>query len=342
MHTQKCNNCGKTDLSLSHFNHDIIDGEPSIQFDRQPEIKIAHAPKIVFAVPIGAKRLDQKFQCTKDDGGCGLVWEDRPTIRALNMVPVQFMLNYHQLQMPLNVTTTMLVESGRLSSEARQIITKKAIRMGAKYIIYWDDDILVPADAVYRLYNFLEKNPKVGIASAVCNTRHPEFVEPVIYKVHGEGATWDFECGEGAKPEQIFAAGAGFMMARVSAIEAVIEKLKADNDGHEVPVWADEKVFKVNPAVIKGVSQFNQFWGHDVRFCRLMQEAGYYVFVHGAVLTGHLDATTGHIYTLPDDAPGFAKVKERLDAEKAQRESGQSDGRIQAGDVAVEQRPEGH
>ena len=329
LHTQKCNGCGSVDIQLSHLNHDIIDGEPNIEFDRPPEIKIANSPKIVFAIPVGGKRLRSEWTCT----GCNMKHADVAVAKTPNVVPVHFMLNYHQVQMPLNVTTTIMVKSGLLSSEARQIMTKKAIRAGAKYIVYWDDDILVQSDAVYRLYNFMEKNPKVGIVSAVCNTRHPEFVEPVIYKQHGDGATWDFECGEGARPEQIFAAGAGFLMARVEAIEAAIAKITADNAGTELPIWADEKAFI--PAG-HGQTQ-NQFWGHDVRFCRLIQEAGYYVYVHGAVLTGHLDVETGMIYTLPADAPGFAKVQERINAENQARAAA-----VPAGTPADEQRPESH
>ncbi len=273
-----------------------------------PEIKVSNSPKIVFAIPVGGKRMRSEWTCT----GCNMKHADIAVAKTPNVIPIQFMLNYHQVQMPLNVTTTILVKSGLLSSESRQILTKKAIRLGAKYIVYWDDDILVQSDAVYRLYNFMEKNPKVGIVSAVCNTRHPEFVEPVIYKVHGDGASWDFECGEGAIPEQIFAAGAGFMMARVEAIEAAIEKIKADNAGTELPIWADEKAFM--PSTKPGITHYNQFWGHDVRFCKLIQEAGYFVYVHGAVLTGHLDVETGTIYTLPADAPGFKKVQDRLAA----------------------------
>lgn len=306
MHILNCKSCGSADVSLHHYNHDVLDGESTLEFDSPPQIKISNAPKIIFAVPVGSKQHILQHAC----GECGTEWADVPTYKTPSLIPVQFMMNYHMLQMPLNVTTSLLTKSGVLSSVARQILTKRAIDLGAKYIVYWDDDILVPSDAVYRLYNFLEKNPVVGIASGICTTRHDEFLEPVIYKAHGDGATWDFECGEGAIPEEVFAVGSGFFMVRVDAIKAVIEKTKAENGGTEIPVWADEKAFKVTEGA--AIARTNQFWGHDVRFCRLMVEAGYRVFVHGAVLCGHLDVHSGKIYVLPDDAPGFKKVYDRL------------------------------
>lgn len=298
-------------MQQNSFNHAILDGEPTLTFDRPPDIKLSNAPKIVFAMPVGAKQLGYQFTCPQEHGGCGTTWQDMPAARVPSLVPVHTMLAYHGLQMPLNVTTTFITVSGYVSSIARQIMTKRAIVMGAKYIVYWDDDIIPPSDAVYRLYNFMEKNPQVGITAAVCTTRQSP-VEPVVYAAHGDGAYWDFECGPDAIPEQIFASGGGFTMARVSAIVDVIEKLKAENGGQEVPIWADERVLMDYEDKEKGIAKRGIFWGHDVRFYRLIQETGYYAVVHGAVLCGHLDVESNTIYTMPDDAPGYKKVQERL------------------------------
>jgi hypothetical protein len=184
--------------------------------------------------------------------------------------------------------------------------------------VYWDDDVLPPADAVYRLYNFMERNPQVGIAGGVCTTR-VEPVEPVVYKAHGAGAHWDFECGPGAIPEPIFGIGAAFMFARVSAIVDIVAKLKAENGGNEIPIWADERAIMAHDDPNGELKQRGIFWGHDLRFCRLMQETGYHVVVHGAVLCGHLDSSTNRVYEMPQDAPGFKKVQERLNAEAVAR-----------------------
>jgi hypothetical protein len=320
--------------TVQQFNHNVLDGEPKIVFDRPAQIKLSNAPKIVFAMPIGGKKTAVLFKCDN----CKEEYAEVPAYMVPNLVPVQTMLNYHQLQMPLNVTTSFLVEAGRLSAEARQIMTKKAIRMGAQYIIYWDDDVLVPADAVKRMYNFMEKNPEVGVTGAVCTTRQDP-AEPVVYRTHGDGACWDFEAGEGAIPEPVLGVGSGFMMARVSAITDIIAKLTVDNNGAEVPVWADETVFKPHEDQTRGINVRELFWGHDVRFCRLMQEAGYHVCVHGAVLCGHLDIVTGIIYGLPEDAPGFKKVQARLNGGKQEEHVQGEEGHegVPAGSAALGQ-----
>ena len=316
------------------LNHSVLDGEPKLIFERTPDIKLSNAPKIVFAIPVGPKSLERQFQCDKDHGGCGAVWEDIATVSRPNMVPAAFMLSYHSLQMPLNVSSTYMVQGGMLSSEARQIMTKSAIRMGAKYIVYWDDDVLPPPDALYRMYNFMEKNPEVGITTSVCTTR-VDPVEPVIYMAHGDGSSWEFECGPGAIPTPIMFGGAGFIIARVSAIVDAIEKLKVDNGGIELPIWADERLLTEYEGNTPGIKKRNIFWGHDVRFYRLIREAGYHTVVHGAIICDHLDPTTNQTYTMPADAPGFKMVQERLQREKAEREGAQSPEGIQTQDAAL-------
>lgn len=315
MQQTQCGKCGHSEFSHHHFNHDVLDGEPTLVFDRPPDIKLSNAPKIVFAVPVGSKRMIEHFLCDKKNGGCGSEWADVPAVISPSLVPVQFMLAYHGLQLPLNVTTSFITVSGYLSSEGRQILTKRALKMGAKYIIFWDDDVIPPADAVYKLYNFMEKNPKVGITASVCTTRGP-IVEPVVYKAHGDGCTWDFECGPDAIPEQIFASGGGFVIVRAAAVTDVIEKMKAENNGQEVPVWADEQILSDYEDKARGITKRSIFWGHDVRLYRILQEAGWYACVHGGVLCGHLDINSGVVYELPADAPGFQKVKDRRAAEK--------------------------
>jgi len=179
-------------------------------------------------------------------------------------------------------------------------MTKKAIRMGAKYVLYWDDDTLPPRMALYTLHNWLERHPEVGAISAVYTTREDP-PEPLIYTEHGAGAAWDFPMGPGAEPVPIFGCGAGFLLARVQAITETIERMKQENGGVEQPIWADERTVP-DP---KERSSHRIMWGHDIRFCKILQETGWPVYVHGGVLCEHLDIPTGRIFAVPVDAPGF-------------------------------------
>jgi len=257
-------------------------------------------------MPIGDKHTSTVMECPETEGGCGKKWA-APGMRIPALVPVQWALSHMNMVTPLNTTMSYLTEWGRLSAEARQIMTQQAIRMGAKYILYWDDDTLPPPMGLYTLHNWMERHPEAGAISGVYTTRvDPN--EPLIYTKHGEGAAWDFPMGPGAEPVPIFGAGAGFLLARVEAIVDTQKKL-----GPEVPMWADERTLPGGDGEAAGTDNTNRkiMWGHDIRFCQLLNKNDWPVYVHGAVLCAHHDIPTGVTYNIPDDAPGLVDQQKR-------------------------------
>lgn len=265
-------------------------GPVSYATDRRDLIKLRGTPTIVVCMPVGAKAEARIFE-TPD----GNRWSGDHFL-APAMVPIQWALNHMRLVVPLNTSMSYLVKWGERSAKARQYMTMQALDMGCDYILYWDDDVLAPPLSVYTLYNFMQQHPEVGLACGVYTTRNDPS-EPMIYKRHGEGAYWGFQAGEGAEPEEIFAAGAGFMLARASAVRDMV----AANPGDAV--WADE--FAVTVDADRPADQNNRLmWGHDIRFCRLMAEAGHKVYVHGGVVCDHVDVATSRVYQLaPDSQP---------------------------------------
>jgi hypothetical protein len=286
-----------------------LDGEAKISGMLRPPIKmgaLSNSPHIVICMPVGGNNGGGVFECP----ACEDKWF-APTFRAPNVVPVELFLRAQQMQPILNGTTAFLCESGRLSGEARQIMTKQALRMGAKYILYWDDDVIPAPMALYEMHNWMERHPDVGALSAVYVTRE-EPCEPLIYKQHGTGAWWDFPMGEGAEPQQCFAAGAGYLLARADAIRDAIEGLKRDSGGVEQPIWADGSTSRVydGQEEVDGIQKRAITWGHDVRFCKLLQDYGWPVYVDGRQLMSHIDVATGRIFDMPGDAPGFKIQRE--------------------------------
>lgn len=281
-------------------NEVVLDGKADIIQARRTAIKLAEKPKLVVALPIGSKPVTSVLPDKE-----GNLYEVNDGFRAPGLLPVEFMLSHMNWVPPLNVSIAYMVKKNMLSSHARQVMTKEAIRMGAEYIFYVDDDSIIPPLGLYTLYNFMERNPHAGAISGVYTTREDPN-EPLIYQEHGEGCAWDFELGDGAIPEKIFGAGAGCLLARLSAVKDTIKQMEAEY-GQEVPIWADEKDM---PA--KG-SQDNQrvMWGHDVRFCRMLNMHGHPVYVDGRVICGHFDIRTSKTFFIPKDAPGFQKTKDR-------------------------------
>lgn len=270
---------------------DVLDGQPDFVVPRRTSVKLANKPHIVVAIPIGGKATSNVLECPE----CRKSYRVDEGFVVPSHLPAAFFLSHMNWVPPLNVAMSYVFKGGMRSPHARQIMTQEAIRLGAKYIFYVDDDTLIPPLGLYTLHNFMERNPHVGAVSGVYTTREDPN-EPLLYKEHGVGAAWDIEMGPGATPTQIFGGGAGCLLARVEAIV----KWQEANPG--VPIWADQKDIPADP---NDTVSRRVMWGHDVRFCVLLTELGWPVYAHGQVLCGHYDIATNRIFTVPADAPGF-------------------------------------
>jgi len=283
--------------------------EPQFEIDRIPSIKLSTKPQLIVCFPIGDKKEYVVHECPKDLGGCGKRWAESG-LRIPMMVPWHLMMRHMNVQLPTNITTTYLAEGSRLSPEARNLMTKRCLELEPKYIMYWDDDTLPPLGGIFTLYNDMERHPEWGAVSGAYVSR-TEPCEPFVYKEHGKGAYWDFPMGPHAWPVPILGAGAGFLLARVEAVRDVYDKINEDGKligtPDEVPIWADslcmpsdEEQKKRSPLDLRGIR-----WGHDMRFCRLLNEHGWPVYVDGRVMCDHLDIASGKIFRMPEDAPWY-------------------------------------
>lgn len=265
-----------------------MDGEASLVWGKRSAIKIFEQPRIVVCVPIGSK-LSQNV--TSKDGEI----IESPVVRIPATVPIQWLKSQMQLVNPLNTAMVYMTQHGTYAGEARQVLTKNALRVVQEdgYILYWDDDTLPPDLGLFTMMNYMEQHPEVGLLSAVYCTR-TEPCEPVLYKASTTGVCWDFTMGSEAQPEEVYAAGAGFMLVRAAAVQKAIEM------NPDEPVWADMKV-SYSPGEKLDKEWGPVTWGHDLRFCRLIAAAGYKVMVDGRVECGHLDIESQHIFYLPDN-----------------------------------------
>lgn len=98
---------------------------------------------------------------------------------------------------------------------ARNIVVKNA---EGKYILWIDGDMLLPRDHVRRQVNFMEENPKVGIAKARYSLRHDEnlveFLENITF------ITEDYCAGDEWKTN-LRLPGTGGAIFKVEAIRQV-------------------------------------------------------------------------------------------------------------------------
>lgn len=283
----------------------VEDGALQIVEGRKPGIKLQPGPPhLVICVPIGTKDLLEELQVPKVGEGSGEGCNDpncqcknhgmfiRGHSRGKMMVPAQWALNYANLTHPLNCRTVCIYRTGQLSAKARNSMTKQAIEMGAKYIFYWDDDVIIPNLMLYEMHQILETHEDIGLITGVYTTKENP-PEPVLYKKQGEGAWWGFSIDPEMPPEDIYAAGGGCIMARVEDIKKMQE-----------PYWHDEMILHPgNPRHPYTI------WGHDIRFIKNFREqTGKRTVVKGSLLCGHWNAAEGKTYTLPVNSPPYKRL----------------------------------
>lgn len=56
-----------------------------------------------------------------------------------------------------------------------------AIQTGSKYVFFYDDDVVVPGNALPKLLNLMENNPKIAVASGLTYIRKYPF-QPMLFK----------------------------------------------------------------------------------------------------------------------------------------------------------------
>uniref|UniRef100_A0A6H1ZPM8 Putative methionine biosynthesis protein n=1 Tax=viral metagenome TaxID=1070528 RepID=A0A6H1ZPM8_9ZZZZ len=305
---------GHTDHS-EMIEQSIADAAKSglfLRAEARPPVKLApNAPKIAVCIPMGDKDDPDLFVCTKCGhrhfgvvkcGQCGEVHSARQKLRAAGLAPIEFMLTMTSLVPPLLSSMVFMVRKSVLSAQARNEMTFDAIRMGCKYIFYWDDDTLIPPKAIYDIHNMMERTPDAGVITGVYTTRE-ECPEPLVYKGHGLGAYWDFSMKPGVL-EEVWAAGAGCMMARVEALVDVQRVLGG-------PWWSDEHEIPEDGEITGN----RIVWGHDIRFCKRMWDTNqtfgkpggssnaWKVYLAGWIHCAHFDIARQQIFQLPADSP---------------------------------------
>ena len=206
-------------------------------------------------------------------------------------VPPEWALSIAGWKFPHNTSCDLVGLKGVKRDVARNTLTKKAITLGAEYLLFVDDDTAPPNNAIISLMSFLDgADDDVAVCAGIyCSKDDP--VEPLVYTAPGTGPFWRWKYGE------IFPCwgiGTGCMMIRLSCLTKVPEPWFKDIPSIKE---IDESVL-----TIVGPDTADPFCvGDDIYFCNKLHRAGLKVFAHGGVLPVHWDQH-GKGYVLPSDS----------------------------------------
>lgn len=191
------------------------------------------------------------------------------------------------IAMPVNTTQMLRIIPGRSVEEARNVAVEDALRVGASYLFFLDDDVLIPNGALRRMIHKMENEERWDLCSGIVPTK-TDPPEPCVFRGHRPGAFWGWTFN---KHFQIDACGMACCLIRTSAFEKVPEpwfEWKQGSDG-----------------------QHSTEEGEDLGFCRKLHEAGGFMLADGGVLCGHMD-TDGKVYSLDVDTAPFRRGKDDL------------------------------
>ena len=178
------------------------------------------------------------------------------------------------IQAPMNTTMSRAVVKGKPVDVARNELVGYARKVGAKYIFFIDDDVLVPHNALIRLFGL-----KTGVATGVYYTKTRPSV-PVILKKDRPAGFEDWKYGDVVEVDYC---GAGCLLIDMDVFDAIEKK------------FPDTEFFRYNRGRPDIVEERGHI-GEDVWFCDLATKCGYPIMCDTGVQCGHEDAGEGLVY----------------------------------------------
>ena len=192
---------------------------------------------------------------------------------ARDLYSGNFLMGFKNMQAPINCTAGPIKVVGKPVDEARNELVDIAIKNGAKYLMMIDDDVLVPNDALIRLFHQLHGQDEM-IASGVYYTKTQPSTAIVLDK-NNPGGIVNYRQGEVIHADYV---GCGCMLIDMSVFDQL-----------EKPYF---KFNRCRPDIDPAMGAV----GEDVWFCDKVAALGYRVVVDTNVQCGHEDFANKLVY----------------------------------------------
>ncbi len=222
----------------------------------------------------------------------------------------------HALAFGTNINVTEFVADGLEVGDARSQVASRCLKMNPRpeFLFFLDSDVLVPPDAVTKLFYYLKTRPKIDIACGVYTVKGAFPQDPLIYRENGEGAYWDWAVGDILTTEQhnIRSIHMGLTLIRCSLFDRMIEAGLVHGDGtdqDDEPFFKTENFRRDDPEDgLVGTMRGTE----DIYFCtkaRKLPGGGCQILVDTSVLAGHHDKSTGRTHGLAGNTIPVERAK---------------------------------
>jgi hypothetical protein len=197
---------------------------------------------------------------------------------------VEWATAFKMLEPPVNYSWAIRTLTGEQVDAARCGSVLDARERGAKYLMFIDDDVLIPNQGVHRLVYLMDNHPDWDLLSGVYVTK-TDPPQTLVFREGEPGPSWNWKFNT---QFPITGCGMGCCLIRMSAFGKV-----------------EEPWFQTISRA-EGQDRFAE--GEDIHFCRRLGEAGGALMADGGLLCGHIDKK-GHIYSIPADSLPIRKAE---------------------------------
>ena len=219
------------------------------------------------------------------------------TVLTLGMVPIEFVVGFGRMQMPINGQVFQHIIKGMEVGQARNLAVQHMMSMPKghrpKWLFFLGDDMIPPWDGFVRLYEEAEKNDWGCLTGLYYWKGEPP--TPLTWRNDHIGRLkpgHDYKVGDVI---WVDLTGLDFTLIRTSVLEEMEEK------------WPGEPFFKTGPSLraslpdaIKEHADANKksivMHTEDVWFYNKVKSLGHKIGVHTGVRVAHIDVKSGMIY----------------------------------------------
>jgi hypothetical protein len=183
--------------------------------------------------------------------------------------------------------------------DARNILVQDAIDVGAKYLMFIDEDVIGPAHGARQLLYRMETHPDWTVCGGVYPIKaYPP--EPLIYTEWMAGPYYDWRQGEVIK---VVTTGCGFHVFRVDDLK----NMKAPQEYHTRNPWTGQDMavrqwFKTDKEYVHVNGRTDvSVHTEDSWFYKMAEDEGLQVWIDTDVQCGHFDSKSQTMYSCPID-----------------------------------------
>lgn len=221
-------------------------------------------------------------------------------------VPCDWHLAVRSLILPTNVnvrelTTRSQFKDGKWTiplEKAQTDMVEEALRIGATYILFIEDDTIPPPATLLELSRVLDTSDELVMTCGGIYTTRLNPPEPIVYMGPGKGAHWDWKLGE---IFECWATGMGCTMIKLEVFKKMekpwFKECKTVAELREFPDLFPDSLIDMPQGGRKGGCSTDLF------FFTKLAKMGFKALAHGGVLPIHWDVEKNIGYWLPKGMP---------------------------------------